>query len=294
MRKSFRSLILSCCCLAAATAAAQTQATVQAIGGRTVEALTIQHPASRCVVVFEAGSRGTIDQWSKVLAGVSRDATVFAYNRPGYGNSDAASTPRDGRTIVEELRQVLRHKGLKPPYVLVGHSLGGLYMQLFARAYPDEVKGLVLVDALYPGAIRPVADFPWATRLAGRLLFSRAVWREIEQIDATGKAVLALPDIDNLPIMRLVNEPKAHPGKVPPIAVDFGVTTTDQATIERMRRLYPNAKTIVVDSDHQMQEATPEVIVQAIHDLVQTPYPAPIPAYASDASASGSRKPAMR
>jgi pimeloyl-ACP methyl ester carboxylesterase len=294
MLKSFRSLVLSCCCLVVATAAAQTQPTLHTIGGRKVEALTIYNPASPCVVVFEAGSRGTIDQWSKVLAAASRDATVFAYNRPGYGNSDAATTPRDGRTIVEELRQVLRQQGLKPPYVLVGHSLGGLYMQLFARAYPDEVRGLVLVDALYPGAIRPVADFPWATRVAGRLLFSRAVWREIEQIDATGRQVLALPDIDNLPIMRLVNEPKPHPGEVPPIAVDFGVTTTDKATIERMRRLYPNAKTVIVDSDHQMQEATPEAIVQAIHDLVQVPYPSPIPTYASDASASGSKRPAMR
>ncbi|AXA92720.1 alpha/beta fold hydrolase [Massilia sp. YMA4] len=268
MSKPFRSLILSCCCLAVATAAAQTQPTVQAIGARKVEALTVRHPASCCVVVFEAGSRGTIDKWAGVLAAASRDATVFAYNRPGYGNSDIATTPRDGRTIVEELRQLLRHQGLRPPYVLVGHSLGGLYMQLFARAYPDEVKGVVLVDALYPGAIRPVADFPWTTRLAGRLLFSRTAWSEIEQIDATGREVLALPDIDNLPIVRLVNRPKAHPGKVPPIAVDFGVTTTDKETIERMRRLYPNAKTVMVDSDHQMQQATPEAVVQAIRDVL--------------------------
>lgn len=292
MSMPLRSLFLSCCCLAFAAATAQTQPTVQAIDGRKVEALTVRNPTARCVVVFEAGSRGTIDQWGKVIAGVSRDATVFAYNRPGYGNSDAATTPRDGRTIVAELRQVLRHQGLLPPYVLVGHSLGGLYMQLFARAYPDEVKGLVLVDALYPGAIKRVEDFPWATRLAGRLLFSRTVWREIEQIDATGKEVLALPDLDNLPIVRLVNEPKPHPGEVPPIAVDFGVTTTDRETIERMRRLYPNAKTVIVDSDHQMQEATPEVIVQAVRDLAQVPYPSPIPAYAAAASVSANRKPA--
>jgi pimeloyl-ACP methyl ester carboxylesterase len=129
--------------------------------------------------------------------------------------------------VVEELRQVLRHKGLKPPYVLVGHSLGGLYMQLFARAHPEEVKGLVLVDAMYPREVKATRDFPWAVRLAGRMLFSRTVWREIEKMDETGEAVLALPGIDDKPIVRLVNEPKPHPGRCrrsPSISACSGMT----------------------------------------------------------------------
>ena len=268
MSKPFRALIFFCCCLATFSAAAEPKPAVDTIGGRQVESLTIRNPASPLVVVFEAGSRGTIDKWGRVLEGASRDATVFAYNRPGYGNSEAASTPRDGHTVVEELRQVLRHKGLKPPYVLVGHSLGGLYMQLFARAYPEEVKGLVLVDAVYPRAIKRTEDFPWTTRLAGRLLFSRTVWREIEKIDETGEAVLALADIDEMPIVRLVNQPKPHPGEVPPIAVDFGVGRTDSDTVAQIRKLYPKARTVVVDSDHQIPLVTPEAVVGAIHEVV--------------------------
>lgn len=133
MSTLFRALILPIFWLAAACAAAPLPV-VETIGGRRIESLTIRHPASPLTLVFEGGSRGTIDKWGRVLEGASRDATVFAYNRPGYGNSDVPMTPRDGRTVVEELRRVLRHKGLNPPYVLVGHSLGGLYMQLFARA----------------------------------------------------------------------------------------------------------------------------------------------------------------
>lgn len=268
MSKFIQTLIA--CCLCMAGAAAQPVPTVETIAGRRVESVTLRHPASPCVVVFEAGARGTIDKWGTVLESVGRDATVFAYHRPGYGNSDVATTPRDGRTIVEELRQVLQHKGLKPPYVLVGHSLGGLYMQLFARAHPDEVQGLVLVDAVYPRAIKRTADFPWPTRLAGRLLFSRTVWQEVEQIDVTGEAVLALADIDDKPIVRLVNEPKARPGEVPPIAVDFGVNRTDKATSELIRNLYPKAKTVVADSSHQMAIATPDVVVDAIRDVMKT------------------------
>jgi pimeloyl-ACP methyl ester carboxylesterase len=270
MSALFRSLFLSFLCLAAFPAAAQPQPVIDTIGGRQVESLTIRHPASPLTLVFEAGSRGTIDKWGRVLEGASRDATVFAYNRPGYGNSEAATTPRDGRTVVEELRQVLRHKGLNPPYVLVGHSLGGLYMQLFARAYPDEVKGLVLIDAMYPRMVKPTRDFPWAVRLAGRTLFSRSAWREIEKMDETGEAVLALPGIDDKPIVRLVNEPKAKPGEVPPIALDLGVFRNDRATYEMVQKLYPKARTVVVDSDHQVSMATPQVVVDAIHEVLTT------------------------
>jgi pimeloyl-ACP methyl ester carboxylesterase len=269
MSTLFRALILFCC-FTALSAAAAPPPVIETIAGRQVESLTIRHPASPVTLVFEAGMRGTIDKWGRVLEGASRDATVFAYNRPGYGNSEVAMTPRDGRTVVEELRRVLRHKGLNPPYVLVGHSLGGLYMQLFARAYPEEVKGLVLVDAMYPRTVKATRDFPWAVRLAGRLVFSRTVWREVEKMDETGEAVLALPGIDDKPVVRLINQPKAKPGELPPIALDFGVFRNDRASFEIIRDLYPKARTEIVDSDHQIPLFSPEVVVKAIHEVVET------------------------
>jgi pimeloyl-ACP methyl ester carboxylesterase len=269
MSKLLHALTLSILCLSAACAAAQPAPVVETIAGRKVESLTIRNPASPFVTVFEAGSRGTIEKWGQVLEGAARDTTVFAYNRPGYGNSESATTPRDGRTVVEELRQVLRHKGLTPPYVLVGHSLGGLYMQLFARTYPEEVKGLVLVDTLYPRVIKRTADFPWTTRLAAQLVFSRTVWQEIEKIDETGEAVLALAGIDDKPIVRLTNEPRPHPGQLPPIPADFGVINRDRETIRMVRKLYPNARDVVADSSHQMALATPEVVINAIHEVAR-------------------------
>ena len=117
----------------------------------TLEVLTLTQCAAKPVIVFENGSRETFDTWGKVIAAVSPDASVFAYNRPGYGNSAATDQPRDGLTIVNALRSTLQRQGMQPPYILVGHSLGGLYVQLFARAYPREVTGMILVDAVYPG-----------------------------------------------------------------------------------------------------------------------------------------------
>lgn len=238
---------------------------IDTIDGRRVESLTLRHAGAAGVVIFEGGSRNTLDRWGTVPAQIAREATVFAYHRPGYGNSEAVSAARDGHTIVEELRTLLRHQGLPPPYVLVGHSLGGLYVQLFARLYPQEVKGLVLVDALYPGMVKKVEDFPLTTRLLGRLTMSRTVWREIEQIDATGAMVLDLPAVEGLPVVRLVNQPQSKTA----VAVDFGAFRMDRLTRDSVEALYPQARKIVVDSSHQMALTSPEVVVDAVREVLR-------------------------
>ena len=249
----------------APAAAAGNQAVTDTVNGRLLESKTLRKPDSSAVVVFENGSRATLDSWDAVLTAVSPSATVFAYNRPGYANSTATDAPRDGATIVEELRATLKRKGLAPPYVLVGHSLGGLYMQLFARRYPQEVKGLVLVDALYPRVVKKPEEFPWTTRLGKWLFFSNTVQREIDAIHATGEAVLALPGIDDKPIVRLVNQPKSSTA----IAVDFGAFNFDPQTRALVRGMYPKAKTIVADSSHQMQVSDPQIVAGAIREVLE-------------------------
>ncbi|MEG0883865.1 MAG: alpha/beta fold hydrolase [Janthinobacterium sp.] len=259
--------LLALCAAGAVPALAALPApAIDTVDGRRVESLTVRHAASDDVVVFENGSRATIDKWGTVPELLAQDATVFAYNRAGYGASEVATTPRDGRSIVEELRAVLRYKGLPPPYVLVGHSLGGLYLQLFARAYPQEVKALVLVDALYPRMVKSVQDFPWLTRVAGQLAFSRTVWREIERIDATGDMVLRLPDAGK-PVVRLENRPVSSTA----IAVDFGAFRQDQATRDAIAALYPQAVRLVADSSHQMALTSPDVVVAAVRQVLSGP-----------------------
>jgi pimeloyl-ACP methyl ester carboxylesterase len=247
-----------------AGSASAASAVIKQIDGRMVELVTLSLPSSSATVVFENGSRATVDKWDKVIDAIAPQASVFAYNRPGYGKSSDTDTPRDGLTIVEELRQNLQHEGLAPPYILVGHSLGGLYMQLFAKRYPDEVSGIVLVDALYPRVIKKHDDFPLMTKAGAWLFFSRAVRKEIDSIDQTGEQVMAQGDIDGKPMIRLVNQPKGATA----IPVDFGVVNNDPETVMFVRSLYPHAKTVVVDSDHQMQTESPQVIVDAIQQMI--------------------------
>jgi pimeloyl-ACP methyl ester carboxylesterase len=234
-----------------------------------LEVLSQMQCAAKPVLVFENGARETFDTWDKVIASVKADATVFAYNRPGYGNSEDTERPRDGLTIVNELRNALRERGISPPYILIGHSLGGLYAQLFARAYPHEVNGLVLVDSIYPGAVKKTEEFPLYTRVAKRLFFSRTINREIDQIHDTGRQVAALPWTARIPVERLVNVPRG-PGAIP---VDFGAFNSGPKLMESINGMYPKANTTIVDSDHRIQVATPNAVVAAIRRVMPTPVP---------------------
>lgn len=115
------------------------------LSGRKVE--IVEAGAGEVTVVFEAGLGNDWTSWDEVAVQVSSRARIFAYSRPGYGQSEQTSSPRTGTQIVDELRELLRARGLAPPYLLVGHSFGGTYQELFAKKYPEEVVGLVLVDA---------------------------------------------------------------------------------------------------------------------------------------------------
>jgi pimeloyl-ACP methyl ester carboxylesterase len=113
----------------------------------TVEAVeVVEYGAGDTTVVFESGLGDDWTPWAGVATIVGRQARAFTYSRPGYGQSQPSTDPRDATHIVAELRTLLAARAAEPPYILVGHSLGGAYMELFAKAYPEEVAGVVLVD----------------------------------------------------------------------------------------------------------------------------------------------------
>ena len=100
-------------------------------------------------VILEAGLGDTSLVWSKVQPGVASFTRVCSYDRAGLGWSDTSPLPRTAGRIVTELHTLLARAGVPGPYVLVGHSLGGLIMQLYASTYPQQVAGLVLVDSVH-------------------------------------------------------------------------------------------------------------------------------------------------
>jgi len=97
-------------------------------------------------VIFEGGFGAGIASWSTVQKDVSVFAQTVSYDRAGLGQSELGPTPRSAKQIATELHAALQKSGIKPPYVMVGHSLGGTFVRVFADMYPKEVAGMVLID----------------------------------------------------------------------------------------------------------------------------------------------------
>jgi len=215
-------------------------------------------------IVFENGLGGRMEWWKDVLPVISKTSTTFAYNRPGYGKSDSMSTPRDGSHIVEELRALLQSKNIKPPYILVGHSLGGLYMQLFARRYPDEVCALILVDSTHPKQLDGEGAMEKQSFLVRSILgifVTGTAKGELDLIPQTGKQVLDLPTLSNKPVFVLsASKPLEEKSRV-----------ADDANEKRkdIARLYPGSQQVWVDSGHAIPLEKPESVVSAIQEALR-------------------------
>jgi pimeloyl-ACP methyl ester carboxylesterase len=104
-------------------------------------------------VVLEPGAGEMSSNMGWIVPGVARDTRVCAYDRAGHGWSEPADTAQDGSRIATDLHTVLERGHVPGPYVMVGHSFGGLYVLAFAARYPDEVAGMVLVDSTAPASV---------------------------------------------------------------------------------------------------------------------------------------------
>jgi pimeloyl-ACP methyl ester carboxylesterase len=100
--------------------------------------------------VLDAGTGEMSANWALVQREVSHTTRVCAYDRAGMGWSEIGSEPRDAKQITGELHALLEGAGIEGPYVLVGHSFGGIYAQTYAARYPEEVAGVALIESSHP------------------------------------------------------------------------------------------------------------------------------------------------
>ncbi|MGP3779569.1 alpha/beta fold hydrolase [Halanaerobium saccharolyticum] len=98
-------------------------------------------------VIFESGLGDDSSTWKEIQDEISSITSTFSYDRAGTGKSESRDGPKSGIDIVQDLTKIVDNRSLGPPYILVGHSFGGLLSRLFASINPENIAGMVLIDA---------------------------------------------------------------------------------------------------------------------------------------------------
>jgi pimeloyl-ACP methyl ester carboxylesterase len=241
-------------------------ARVDTVNGREVEIATAGSGGA-ATVVFESGLGNDWTPWDQVATEVAEHARVFAYSRQGYGASGPLETSRDPSVIVEELRTLLAAEGYAPPYLLVGHSFGGTYAELFAKAHPDEVAGAVLVDPRHRDFLRTCeaaaldsCGIPEPTLLGQ----AASVVAEYHAFELAADEIRAAGPFAGYPVRVLVATD--HPGSAEREALW-------ESMLASLAAEATDGEAIIVSSRHHIQLDRPEVVVQTIVDLLQKVQP---------------------
>ncbi len=252
-------------------------------------------------VVLESGLGDTYVSWRKVQPQMAKFTRVCSYDRAGLGYSDPSSAPRTSKVIAGELHDLLRAAEIAPPYVLVGHSMGGYDVRLFASLYPNEVVGMVLVDASHPdqenrfppqfrkmqGSWEREAEFlefamPFGIpRLAGlcdddpvqraadcNFQTSREAFMEMKDFSISAAQTAAAGSLGDLPLAVLSHDPGKPSSELPPdlskvLNQEWETMQEDLAHLSTR-----GTQTIARNSGHYIQIDRPDVVVDAVRSVV--------------------------
>lgn len=258
-------------------------------------------------VILEHGLNDFSVTWAKVQPEVARNTRVCSYDRAGMGWSEASPAPRTNQIMVEELHTLLVNADIKPPYVLVGHSFGGINLRLFAHQYPGEAVGIVLVDSAHE---QQNARLPFLKESERQFI---GQFRSLATMSAFGLVALSPGSIPNrgLPeqayrqyqavlattsffdnavaeTSAFYDSTLAAPesvGKIPLIVLSHGLPDTSVGVVgaqqyqfeqewakmqAELLELSSNSKQIIAEkSQHNIQLDQPDLVIEAILDLVK-------------------------
>ena len=257
--------------LAACAAEQPREQPIVAIGGERGLFLTCAG-AGQPVVVLEAGHTETSATWERVQAQLASVTRVCSYDRAGRGRSSPApSAPRKGGDVVQDLQAMLRVAREPSPYVLVGHSLGGAFVRLYAASSPGDVAGLVLVDAVHEREFSAIDELLTPDqRAAGAGM--RPLSPEGFDIEAIFKELASARRPLSVPVVVVARGRPLGSDELPP---DW--TAEQRRRREELRRalqadlatLSPAGELVVAErSGHFVHQDQPEVVAAAVRNLV--------------------------
>jgi pimeloyl-ACP methyl ester carboxylesterase len=253
-------------------------------------------------VILDSGLGDTYLSWLKVQPQVAKFTRVCSYDRAGLGYSESSSQPRTSKVIATELRALLQAAGIVPPYVLVGHSVGGFNVRLYASLYRSDVAGMVLVDSSHPAQVDRLpagfkdmhadwtrkAQFREYTMLFGlpRLLDQcnedpvlRAAgcnWHtavetvaELKSFQESAAQTAATGSLGDMPLFVLSHDPNKRLGSFP-----AGIAKPANEAWEKMQEELAHlsargTQVIAAGSSHSIPLDRPDVVVEGIRNVVE-------------------------
>ncbi|MNH74705.1 Soluble epoxide hydrolase [compost metagenome] len=219
-------------------------------------------------VILINGGSGPIEGWLRVFHDIADQTRVVAYNRFGVGGSDKPSAPQDGQTIVTSLRQLLQEIGVRPPYILVGHSLGGLYASLFARQYSEEIAGVVLLDSSHELDLAINQTQGPFIRGLNRLLgifdsFSaHRKWNEVNYVEETTQQIAMAGPFPEVPLFVVSG------GKKPPMMPESAFEIRQKNQLDLVSLSNQGKHIIAANSGHFPQFSEPELVKKVISECI--------------------------
>jgi len=208
------------------------------------------------VVVFESGLGDGLAPWKSVASRVAARTQVLTYSRAGYGRSTSSRSPRAPATIAAELDELLQALSLRPPYVLVAHSIGALYVQAYAAAHPDRVAALVLVDPTHPDQLARMRDEAPVDAAVVNALSHVFVGAMRGEFQAYMQSEHSLPAYEG-PVIVLGAQ-----------RLQAGSTPTFQALrvklLQEIADHYPQSELRWIDASHYIQREQPKAVSDAI------------------------------
>lgn len=225
--------------------------------------------SGKVAIILEAGSGGDHRNWSSVQPLLSRLGRVVSYDRLDYRGSGRSNRPRTAVVVAEQLREGLRRARVKPPFVLVGHSYGGDLMRVFASQYPNEVRGMVLVDP-------PMENFYTRATVETPQAYLAAIEDALAHDDKNASETLKREYLAYETSMLQTRLARPPPGSRI-VLISAGKQLENSAALRRIWLEEQSewakkvgARHIVVNTGHNIPRERPQAVVDAVRSLLES------------------------
>ena len=232
-------------------------------------------------VILEAGLEGDVVTWKSVHPEVANFTRVCRYDRAGLAHSDYGPMPRNAELATQDLHTLLTKANIPPPYILVGHSFGGLLIRRYAFDFPEEVAGMIFIDSLQEDwwdealALLPSDPANDTPRLASFRFYLTDGWRdpssnfEAMDIPAVVEQVRGTGSFGDIPIKVLTagNFTVLNPGL--PSDLEDSLANLFREEQGRLATLSTNGmQAVIPGTGHNMPRENPQVVVDAIQEMI--------------------------